>query len=41
MAKEKSAFLDNLGRIYAMYTVVFIVFVIALAVAEQIGRAHV
>jgi len=37
MAKEKSAFLDNLGRIYAMYTVVFIVFVIALAVAEQMG----
>lgn len=37
MAKEKSTFLDNLGRIYGMYTGIFIGFVILLGVAEQFG----
>lgn len=39
MAKERSTFLDNLGKIYGMYTGVFILFVIALAIAEQFGLA--
>lgn len=40
MAKQKSAFLDNLGKIYMMYTGVFVVFVIFLGVAEQMGMAQ-
>lgn len=39
MAKERSTFLDNLGKIYGMYTGVFIFFVIALGIAEQFGLA--
>jgi cation/acetate symporter len=37
MAKQGSSFLDNLGKIYGMYTGIFILFVIALGVAEQMG----
>lgn len=40
MAKEKSGFLDNLGRIYMMYTGVFIAFVIGLGIAEQMGMSQ-
>jgi Na+(H+)/acetate symporter ActP len=32
--------LDNLGKIYAVYTGGFIVFVIGLAIAEQMGLSH-
>jgi cation/acetate symporter len=34
------SFLDNLGKIYAMYTGGFIVFVIGLAIAEQMGLSN-
>lgn len=38
MAKKTgSTFLDNLGKIYAMYTGIFVVFVIALGIAEYMG----
>lgn len=38
MAKKTgSSFLDNLGKIYAIYTGVFILFVIGLGIAEQMG----
>jgi cation/acetate symporter len=37
MAKQGSSFLDNLGKIYGMYTGIFILFVLALGVAEQMG----
>jgi cation/acetate symporter len=37
MAKQGSAFLDNLGKIYGAYTGIFILFVIMLGVAEQMG----
>jgi cation/acetate symporter len=38
MAKQRSgAFLDNLGRIYGMYTGAFIGFVILLGIAEAMG----
>jgi len=38
MAKQRSsAFLDNLGRAYGMYTGVFIAFVILLGIAEKMG----
>jgi len=38
MAKQRSnAFLDNLGRVYGMYTGVFIAFVILLGIAEKMG----
>ena len=38
MAKQRSsAFLDNLGRTYGMYTGVFIAFVILLGIAEKMG----
>ena len=37
MAKQRSAFLDNLGKIYLMYTGVFVAFVIGLGIAEQMG----
>jgi cation/acetate symporter len=40
MAKQKSSFLDNLGKIYLMYTGVFIGFVIALGIAEQMGMSN-
>lgn len=40
MAKEKSSFLDNLGRIYLMYTGGFILFVIGLGIAEQMGMSR-
>ncbi len=35
MAKSKGSFLDNLGKIYGIYTVSFIVFVILLGFAEK------
>jgi cation/acetate symporter len=38
MAQQRSsAFLDNLGRVYGMYTGVFIAFVIMLGIAEKMG----
>ncbi len=37
MAEKKDAFTQNLGKIYGMYTGVFIAFVIALGIAEQMG----
>ncbi|GAB4482448.1 MAG: cation acetate symporter [Thermodesulfovibrionales bacterium] len=37
MAVGSKSFLDNLGKIYAMYTGGFILFVIGLAIAEQMG----
>ncbi len=38
MAKQQTtAFLDNLGRVYGMYTGVFIAFVILLGMAEKMG----
>jgi cation/acetate symporter len=37
MAKQKDAFTQNLGKIYGMYTGVFISFVIALGIAEYLG----
>ena len=37
MAKKSSAFTQNLGKIYGIYTGVFIAFVIALGIAEQMG----
>jgi len=38
MAEQRStAFLDNLGRIYGMYTGVFVAFVILLGIAEKMG----
>jgi cation/acetate symporter len=38
MAKQRSnAFLDNLGRVYGMYTGVFVAFVILLGIAEKMG----
>jgi len=33
-------FLDNLGKIYAIYTGGFIVFVILLAIGEQLGLSN-
>lgn len=39
MAKERSTFLDNLGKIYGVYTGVFILFVVGLGIAEQMGLA--
>jgi len=40
MAKEKSAFLDNLGRIYLIYTGIFILFVIGLGIGEKLGMSN-
>ena len=40
MAKQGSAFLDNLGKIYLVYTGVFIGFVIALGIAEAMGMSN-
>jgi cation/acetate symporter len=37
MAEKKDAFTQNLGKIYGIYTGVFIAFVIALGIAEQMG----
>ncbi len=37
MAKESSTFTQNLGKIYGIYTGVFVAFVIALGIAEQMG----
>ncbi|MEW6738400.1 MAG: VC_2705 family sodium/solute symporter [Nitrospirota bacterium] len=37
MAEKKDAFTQNLGKIYGIYTGVFIAFVIALGIAEQLG----
>jgi cation/acetate symporter len=37
MAQEKSTFTQNLGKIYGIYTGVFIAFVIVLGIAEQLG----
>lgn len=37
MAQKKDVFTQNLGKIYGMYTGVFILFVIALGIAEQMG----
>lgn len=37
MAKEKGTFIDNLGKIYGIYTGVFILFVVGLGIAEQMG----
>ena len=40
MAKQKSAFLDNLGKIYLMDTGIFIAFVIGLGIAEKMGMSN-
>jgi len=40
MANGKSSFLDNLGKIYAMYTVGFIIFVIGLGIGEKMGMSN-
>ncbi len=40
MAKQKSSFLDNLGKIYLMYTGMFILFVIGLGIAEKMGMTN-
>lgn len=40
MAKEKSSFLDNLGKIYLMYTGVFALFVVGLGIAEKMGMSN-
>ena len=37
MEKQKDVFTQNLGKIYGIYTGVFILFVIALGIAEQMG----
>jgi cation/acetate symporter len=37
MAQQKDVFTQNLGKIYAMYTGIFVVFVVALGIAEQMG----
>ena len=36
-AQGRNSFIDNLGRIYGLYTAVFIGFVILLGVAEKMG----
>lgn len=38
--KEGGSFLDNLGKIYGIYTGVFISFVILLGIAEQLGLSQ-
>lgn len=40
MAKERSPFLDNLGKIYLMYTGVFILFVVGLGIGERMGMSQ-
>ncbi|MEW5747012.1 MAG: sodium:solute symporter family protein [Nitrospirota bacterium] len=40
MAKEKSSFLDKLGKIYLMYTGVFALFVVGLGIAEKMGMSN-
>src|SRR5512145_1039070 len=40
MAVGGKSFLDNLGKIYAMYTGGFIIFVILLAIGEQMGMSN-
>ncbi|MBI5663660.1 MAG: cation acetate symporter [Nitrospirae bacterium] len=40
MANGKSSFLDNLGKIYMIYTVGFIVFVIGLGIGEKMGMSN-
>ena len=40
MAVGGKSFLDNLGKIYAMYTGGFIVFVILLAIGEKMGMSN-
>jgi cation/acetate symporter len=40
MANGKSSFLDNLGKIYLMYTGGFILFVIALGFGEKMGMSN-
>jgi cation/acetate symporter len=40
MAKMKGSFIDNLGRIYLMYTGMFILFVIGLGIAEKMGMSN-
>jgi cation/acetate symporter len=40
MAKKTGSFIDNLGRIYGMYTGVFIGFVIFLGIAEAMGMGQ-
>lgn len=37
MAEKKDAFTQNLGKIYGIYTGVFLAFVVALGIAEQMG----
>jgi len=37
MEKQKDVFTQNLGKIYLLYTGVFILFIIALGIAEQMG----
>jgi cation/acetate symporter len=37
MAQGKSVFTQNLGKIYGLYTGVFIAFVVVLGIAEQLG----
>ena len=33
----KGSFIENLGRVYAMYTGGFLVFIILMAILEQLG----
>ena len=40
MSVGGKSFLDNLGKIYAMYTGGFIIFVILLAIGEQMGMSN-
>jgi len=40
MAKQRGSFLDNLGKIYLMYTGVFILFVIGLGIGEKMGMSN-
>ncbi|MCL5421360.1 MAG: cation acetate symporter [Nitrospirae bacterium] len=40
MAVGGKSFMDNLGKIYGMYTGGFIIFVIALAIAESMGMSN-
>ena len=37
MAESKSTFIDNLPKIYGMYTGGFVVFIILMAILEQMG----
>ncbi|RJQ38954.1 MAG: cation acetate symporter [Nitrospiraceae bacterium] len=40
MAKKTGSFLDNLGKIYLMYTGAFLLFVVGLGIGEQMGLSN-